>query len=104
MIAFASSATVERRARAAGWALVDVHSIFDRYERRGIDIDGVGLFTTRFLGGLYGLDGYHLSNTGQALVAAAAIAAVNTEYGTTLQAPEIFPVASTDPHTCGVRR
>lgn len=95
---------IERRARAAGWALVDVHSIFDRYERRGIDIDGVGLFTTRYLGGLYGLDGYHLSNTGQALVAAAAIAAVNTEYGTTLQAPEIFPVASTDPHTCGVRR
>lgn len=95
---------IERRARVAGWALVDVHGLFDRYERRGIDIDGVGIFTTQFLGGLYGLDGYHLSNTGQALVAAAAITAVNAEYGTTLQAPEIFPIASTDPHTCGVQR
>lgn len=95
---------IERRARAAGWALVDVHALFDRYERRGIVIDGVGLFTTKYLGGLYGLDGYHLSNTGQVLVAAAATAAVNAYYGTTLPAPEVFPVASSDPHTCGVER
>ncbi len=95
---------IERRARAAGWALVDVHALFDRYERHGIVIDGVGLFTTEYLGGLYSLDGYHLSNTGQVLVAAAATAAVNAHYGTTLPAPDVNPVAASDPHTCGVER
>ena len=95
---------IERRARAVGWALVDVHEQFDRYARRGVEIEGVGKFTTRYLGGLYGLDGYHLSNTGHVLVAVAVTSTINAHYGTTLPIPEVLPVASIDPHTCGVVR
>lgn len=95
---------LERRARAIGWAYVDLHSLFDRYERRGIAVEGVGLFTTRYLGGLYGLDGYHLSNTGHALVAVTTIEAINRHYGINMPVPSVSTIAATDPHTCGAER
>ena len=95
---------IERRVRAVGWAYVDLNTLFDRYERRGVSVDGVGLFSTRFLGGLYGLDGYHLSDTGQALVATAAVTAINEHYGTSLEAPDVAAIAMADLHTCGVER
>ncbi len=95
---------IERRARLIGWAHVDLHALFDRYRRRGVRIDGVGVFNTGYLGGLYGLDGFHLSNTGQALVAAAAVDAINVHYGTSLQQPPVAATAMTDPHTCAIER
>lgn len=98
----AYNAAIERRTRAVGWALVDLNALMSRYERRGVAIDGVGTFTTRYLGGLYGLDGVHPSNTGQVLIAAAVISAINARYGTSLPIPAVTPVAREDPHTCGV--
>lgn len=95
--------TLAGRARALGWPLVDLNALFATYDRRGVDIPSVGHFTTNYLGGIFDLDGLHLSDTGQALVAAAVIGAINDKYGTSLPFPDIAAVAAADPHTCGVK-
>jgi hypothetical protein len=92
------------KARALGWALVDLNALFAIYERRGVEVPGIGRLTTRYLGGLHGLDGIHPSDTGQALVALAVVAAINDRYGTSLPLPNIAGVAAEDPHTCGAGR
>ncbi len=93
-----------QKARMLGWALVDLNALFDVYERRGVEIAGVGTLTTRYLGGLYGLDGIHPSDTGQALIALAVIAAINEKYSESLPLPNIAAVAAADPHLCGADR
>jgi lysophospholipase L1-like esterase len=89
------------KARSLGWVLVDVNDLFDAFARRGVEVAAVGRLTTRYLGGLYGLDGIHPSDTGQALIALTVIAAINEHYGVQLPLPNIAPIAAADPHTCG---
>jgi hypothetical protein len=88
------------QARRLGWALVDLNALYAEYERRGVAIPGVGRFNTRYLGGLYGLDGVHPSNTGQALIAIAVVAAINEKYGSSLPLPNLTETAATEPHAC----
>jgi lysophospholipase L1-like esterase len=96
--------TLAAKARALGWALVDVNALYAGYERRGVAVPGVGTLTTRYLGGLYGLDGIHPSETGQALVALAVIAAIDEKYGASLPLPDVAAIAAHDPLTCAVMR
>lgn len=96
----AYNAILAARARRAGWALVDLNALYARYEKRGVDVPGAGTLTTRYLGGLYGLDGLYPSNTGQALIAVAVLSAINEKYGTALPLPNVAAVAASDPHVC----
>ncbi len=89
-------------ADANGWAFVDVNAILNEYDRTGVDIPGVGTLTTAYLGGIFGLDGVHPSSTGHALIATAAVQAINATYGTTLQPPDVVAIASADPQVCMV--
>jgi GDSL-like lipase/acylhydrolase family protein len=91
-------------ARRLGWALVDLNKLYAIYEKHGVDVAGVGRLTTGYLGGLYGLDGIHPSDTGQALIATAVIAALNDRYGLSLTLPNLAEIAASDPHTCGAVR
>ncbi len=85
---------------AHGMALADTHAIFQILSLGPLDFFGSTL-TTRFLGGLFSLDGVHPSNTGQALAAYFFIEALNQRYG--LGIPQIdwmtFQwLVQTDPH------
>ena len=85
---------------AHGMALADTHAIFEFLSLGPIDFFGRTL-TTRFLGGLFSLDGVHPSNTGHALAAFFFIDALNRHYG--LATPQldgtIFQVlVQSDPH------
>jgi lysophospholipase L1-like esterase len=86
-------------ARANDWALVDIFSILNDYNRNGLMVGTVPL-TTNYLGGIFGLDGVHPSNTGHALVAAAFVQAINAKYGTTLAPPNIPAILAADPNVC----
>jgi hypothetical protein len=79
--------TVIRTTVAAhGMALADTHAIFQFLSLAPLDFFGRTL-TTRFLGGIFSLDGVHPSNTGHTLAAYFFIDALNQHYG--LNIPQI---------------
>lgn len=65
---------------AHGMALADTHAIFQFLSLGPFDFFGRTL-TTRFLGGIFSLDGVHPSNTGHTLAAYFFIDALNQHYG-----------------------
>jgi hypothetical protein len=61
-------------------ALVDAHGIFQYIADSGLNLFGVNL-TTRFLGGIFSLDGVHPSNIGHGIATLFFIDALNQRYG-----------------------
>jgi len=86
-------------ARDNDWAYVDVNAILTGYNQNGVDVGSIHL-TTNYLGGIFGLDGVHPTNTGHALIAAAFIQAINAKYGTSLPLPDVAGIAAADPNVC----
>ncbi len=87
--------TVEAR----GFALVETHGIFEYLSENPLNLFGVSL-TTRFLGGLFSLDGVHPSNIGQGLVAFFFIEALNQRYGADIpqiDGQTLWQLTATDP-------
>ena len=80
----------------AGGTLVDLHSYFATLAG-GVTINGYKA-TPSFLGGLFGLDGIHPTNTGYALVANQYIAATNAAFGLSTPAVDVSEVAANDPY------
>jgi hypothetical protein len=54
--------------------------------------------TAALLGGLFGLDGIHPTNTCYALLANQFIAALNTKFGSSIAAVNVAMVAAADPY------
>jgi hypothetical protein len=81
---------------AAGGTIVDMHSYYTSLAS-GLTIDGQ-MATTAFLGGLFGLDGIHPTNTGYALVANQFIAATNTAFTLSIASVNVDAVAKADPY------
>ncbi|HEY0784993.1 MAG TPA: SGNH/GDSL hydrolase family protein [Acidobacteriaceae bacterium] len=81
---------------AAGGTVVDVHSYFASLAS-GVTIGGYTA-TTGYLGGIFGLDGVHPTNTGYALLANQFITATNTAFGLATPAVNVAAVASADPY------
>ena len=92
-----------QEARDLGWAHVDLNALFAD-GARGVEIEGVGRVTTKYLGGLWDLPGIQPSDTGQALIATAVISAINETYSTSLPLPDVAAIATQDPLACGVER
>ena len=72
-----------RRRAASTIAVVDIFGLFDQLASTGVDLDGNGTpdLTTRFLGGVFSLDGIHPTRTANALIANAFIDVLNTRFG-----------------------
>jgi phospholipase/lecithinase/hemolysin len=87
---------IEQQVSAAGGTLVDMHSYFASLTA-GLTIDGQSA-TTAFLGGLFGLDGIHPTNTGYALLANQFIAATNTAFTLSIPPVDVDAVAKADPY------
>ncbi len=87
---------IQQQAQANGATVVDLHAYFASLAG-GITIGGVQA-TPSFLGGLFGLDGIHPTNTGYALVANQFIAALNTKFSSSLATVDVTAVSQSDPY------
>ena len=96
----AAIAAVEQ-ARGVGIASVDVFTRFDTFRTAGVDLDGTGTpdLTTRYLGGIFSLDGIHPTRTGNAIIANTFIDAINLRFGETIPHVDVASVAARDPLT-----
>jgi hypothetical protein len=90
------NAVIAQQVSAVGGILVDIHTYLKTLQQNGITINNYPA-TTTFLGGLFGLDGIHPSNTGYALIANQYIAAINASLQTSINPVDVGAVASADP-------
>ncbi len=88
---------IAEQVAAAGGTLVDVHGYMDSLAAHGVTI-GKYQATTWYLGGIFGLDGIHPSNTGYALFANLFIASTNATLGTSIAPVDVAAVAAKDPY------
>ncbi len=84
--------------RGVSIALVDVFTLLDQLRTSGVDLNGDGApdLTTRYLGGIFSLDGIHPTRTGNALIANAFIDAINTRFGEAIPHVDVARVAARD--------
>jgi hypothetical protein len=94
----AAIAGVEQN-RGVTIASVDVFTFFDQAAQQGVDLDGNGTpdVDTRYLGGIFSLDGIHPTATGNALLANAFIDAINQRFGESIPHVNLARVESRDP-------
>jgi phospholipase/lecithinase/hemolysin len=92
----AYNTVIAAQARQHGAALVDIHALAERLDRRGYEIDGQRL-TTDFLGGLFSLDGVHPTNTGYAVIANEVIHELNRTFGAGIGPVNVSHIAREDP-------
>ncbi len=86
---------IQQQAEAVGATVIDMHAYFASLQL-GITINGKTA-TTDFLGGIFGLDGIHPTNTGYALVANQFIASLNAKLALSIPLVDVDSVAAKDP-------
>ena len=93
----AAAVDIEQR-RGVPIALVDAFAVFDGFQTTGVDVRGDGslVLTTRYLGGLFTLDGVHPTRTAHAVIANAFIDAMNARFGTAVGRVDVARVAGRD--------
>jgi len=87
---------IAQQAQSVGATVVDINALFTKVAASGVTINGY-TGTTAFLGGVFGLDGIHPTNTGYAVVANAFIDAMNSAIGTKIPDVSLTAAAATDP-------
>ncbi|MGH7303515.1 MAG: SGNH/GDSL hydrolase family protein [Candidatus Rokuibacteriota bacterium] len=87
---------IAREAWRAGAALVDVHGLLECVRVRGVVVGGQRL-TTKYLGGLFSLDGIHPTNTGYAVIANEFIRVLNERFAVRIPPLSLRAVAGEDP-------
>jgi len=93
----AAETDLEQR-RGIPIARVDAFGLFDQFADQGVDVRGNGslVLTTKYLGGIFTLDGVHPTRTAHALIANAFIDAMNARFGTTLKHTNVVRIAAND--------
>lgn len=76
--------------------VVDIHALQNQLHKNGLEVGKIKL-TTSFLGGIFSLDGIHLTNTGDAIVANAFIDKMNEFYGLKIPKVDLAKIIATDP-------
>lgn len=92
----AYNSIIAAEAKSHGAALVDLHSLLNQLEERGFVVNGQRL-TTRFLGGIFSLDGIHPTNTGYAILANAFIETLDQSLAAGVPPVTVEQVARSDP-------
>jgi lysophospholipase L1-like esterase len=90
------NAAIAQQVSAAGGILVDIHAFFQNAAQNGVTISGFPA-STAFLGGLFGLDGIHPTNTAYALIANQYIATINAALKTNIPPVDVSSIAASDP-------
>jgi lysophospholipase L1-like esterase len=90
------NAAIAQEVTAEGGVLVDIHTFISSLAQNGITINNYQA-TSTFLGGLFGLDGIHPTNTGYALIANQFIDTMNTSLKTSIADVNVSTIAVADP-------
>ncbi|MCS6885993.1 MAG: SGNH/GDSL hydrolase family protein [Acidobacteriota bacterium] len=77
--------------------VVDLNVLLNELAKKGIQIPGVGTVNNKYFGGVGSLDGIHLTNTGNALLANAFIDTINKFYNTSIPLVDVVAIAKNDP-------
>ena len=76
--------TIKSVAAAHGLAIFDAYSFLNNVKKYGLLVDGVGFDSSYISGGIFSLDGVHLTPRGYAIVANQFIDAINAKYGSNI--------------------
>ncbi|MVN22620.1 SGNH/GDSL hydrolase family protein [Mucilaginibacter arboris] len=76
--------TIKAVAASKGIAVNDMYTFLNNIKANGLVVDGVSLSSNYITGGLFSLDGVHLTPRGYAVVANQFIKAINTQYGSNI--------------------
>lgn len=83
------NATIKSIAAAKGLAVFDAFSFLNEVKQHGLVVQGVGVNSNYISGGLFSLDGVHLTPRGYAIVANEFIKAINAKYGSSIPSVSI---------------
>jgi hypothetical protein len=72
--------TIKSQAAARGLAVFDAYTYLNNVQLHGLEVDGISLSSAYITGGLFSLDGVHLTLRGYAIIANEFIKAINTTY------------------------
>jgi hypothetical protein len=72
--------TIKTQAAARGLAVFDAYTYLNNVQLNGLEVDGISLSSAYITGGLFSLDGVHLTPRGYAIIANEFIKAINTTY------------------------
>lgn len=78
------NATIKSIAAAKGLAVFDSYAFLNNVKQHGLIEDGISLNSNYISGGIFSLDGVHLTPRGYAIVANEFIKAINAKYGSTI--------------------
>jgi len=78
------NATIKAAAASKGLAVFDAFTFLNNLKANGLVIDGVSLSSNYISGGVFSLDGIHLTPRGYAIVANEFIKAINAKYGSNI--------------------
>ncbi|HZY35739.1 MAG TPA: SGNH/GDSL hydrolase family protein [Mucilaginibacter sp.] len=81
--------TIKAVAASKGLAVFDAYAFLDQVKTYGYVQDGIFLDSQYIQGGIFSLDGVHLTPRGYAIVANQFIKAINAQYGTTIPMADI---------------
>ncbi|RFZ82257.1 G-D-S-L family lipolytic protein [Mucilaginibacter terrenus] len=76
--------TIKAAAAAKGLAVFDAYTFLNNLKANGMIVDGVNVNSNYISGGIFSLDGVHLTPRGYAIVANEFIKAINKQYGSTI--------------------
>ena len=83
------NSTIKSIAAAKGLAVFDAYTFLNNIKAHGIVVDGVALSSNYISGGIFSLDGVHLTPRGYAIVANEFIRAINAKYGSSIPSVDI---------------
>jgi hypothetical protein len=78
------NSTIKTIAEQKGLAVFDAYTYLSNIKANGLEVDGISLNSSYISGGLFSLDGVHLTPRGYAIVANEFIKAINTTYGSSI--------------------
>ena len=90
------NSAISKQAKSRKAEMVDVNKLVDRIHKKGFEAGGKCL-NTRFLGGLFSLDGIHPTNTGNAIIANEFISEMNHGFNLNIRSVSVDDVANADP-------
>ena len=83
------NATIKSIAASKGLAVFDAYTFLQNIKQNGIVVQGVSLNSNYISGGIFSLDGVHLTPRGYAIVANEFIKAINAKYGSTISLVDV---------------
>jgi hypothetical protein len=78
------NATIKSIAAQKGLAVFDAYTYLNNIKANGLVVDGISLSSSYISGGLFSLDGVHLTPRGYSIIANEFIKAINSTYGSTI--------------------